>query len=77
MSYFAEVDNGGSPIPVSGTVNIGNMLVTVPFDYISLQPTGTNPTTIIYKLGGASGTTVATLTLTYDANGNAQTITKS
>lgn len=44
---------------------------------IELTYTGTNPTTIVYKQGGASGTVVATLTLTYDGNNNVLTVTRS
>jgi hypothetical protein len=42
-----------------------NSLITEPFDYISLEYTGTNLTSVIYKIGGSSGTLVATLTLGY------------
>jgi hypothetical protein len=34
-------------------------------DYISLGYTGSNLTSVIYKTGGSSGTTVGTLTLAY------------
>lgn len=33
--------------------------------------------TVTYKTGGASGTTVGTLTLAYDANDKLSTVTKS
>ena len=46
-------------------------------DYISLSYTGSNLTTVVYKTGGAGGTTVATLTLAYDASNNLTSITKS
>jgi hypothetical protein len=46
-------------------------------DYISLSYTGSNLTGVVYKLGGASGQTVATLALTYDGGDNLLTITKS
>ena len=46
-------------------------------NYISLAYTGANPTTVVYKQGGAGGSTVATLTLTYDGNGNVLTVTRS
>jgi hypothetical protein len=36
-----------------------------PNDFISLGYTGSNLTSVIYKLGGSGGTTVATLTLAY------------
>lgn len=35
------------------------------WDYASLSYTGDNLTGVVYKIGGASGTTVATLTLAY------------
>lgn len=47
-----------------------------PHDYISLAYSGANMTGVTYKQGGASGTTVATLTLTYNGSGNVVSITK-
>ena len=48
------------------------------YNYISLGSySGTNPTSIVFKSGGASGTTVATLTLAYDGSGNLISILKS
>tara|TARA_B100002052_G_scaffold228597_1_gene211150 strand:- start:2203 stop:2391 length:189 start_codon:yes stop_codon:yes gene_type:complete len=50
-----------------------------PHDYISITPTAapsTGTQTITYKEGGASGTTVATLTITY-AGGNVSTVVRS
>ena len=38
-------------------------------DYESYGYTGSNLTTITYKVGGASGTTVATMTIAYDGEG--------
>lgn len=46
-------------------------------NFISLSYTGLNPTTIVYRQGGAGGNIVATLTLTYDGNGNVLTVTRS
>jgi hypothetical protein len=46
-------------------------------DYIANAYTDGNLTSVTYKAGGASGTTVAVLTLTYDDGGNLLTITKS
>lgn len=51
-------------------------------DYIVLTyvPSGNGTgeiQTVVYKTGGASGTTVATLTLAYDANDKLETVTKS
>ena len=48
-------------------------------DYISISPTAapsTGDQTITYKLGGASGTTVAVLTVTYDA-ANVSTVVRT
>jgi hypothetical protein len=45
-------------------------------DYIALGYTGSNLTSIVYKSGGASGTTVATLTLAYSGS-NLISVTKS
>jgi len=47
------------------------------YDYIALSYTGTNLTQVVYKLGGASGTTVVTLALTYDGSNNLVTVTRS
>jgi hypothetical protein len=46
-------------------------------DYIANTYTGSNLTTAVFKRGGASGTTVATLTLTYDGSGNVLTVTRT
>jgi hypothetical protein len=42
-----------------------------------LSYTGSNLTDVVYKTGGSSGTTVATLTLAYDGNDNLTSVTKS
>lgn len=46
------------------------------YDYIVLDPPS-QPTSIVYKSGGASGTVVASLTLAYDGSGNLISATKS
>lgn len=46
-------------------------------DYRAFNYTSGNLTSIVYKSGGAGGTTVATLTLAYDGSGNLTSITKS
>ena len=51
-------------------------LVPERYDYISLAYTGDNVTTVVYKSGGASGTTVATLTLAYSGS-NLTSVTKA
>lgn len=45
-------------------------------DYVELGYTGSDMTSVIYKQGGAGGTTVATLTLAY-STGILQTITRT
>jgi hypothetical protein len=45
--------------------NINAIVPTGGYDYIALSYTGTNLTTVVYKSGGAGGTTIATLTLAY------------
>lgn len=67
----------GAPGILPWPVRNQAQLVPFIFDSIILSPTGTNPTTIVYKMGGIGGTTVATLTLTYDANNNVQTVVRS
>lgn len=54
-------------------------LVTSPFDYISLSYVGvtTKILTVVYKIGGAAGTTVATLTLGYDGSDRLTSVTRS
>jgi hypothetical protein len=73
-----EIKNDeGNPVPVSGTVNVLTGLEIPEHDYIALTYTGSNLTGVEYKDGGASGTTVATLTLAYDGNDNLTSVTKS
>lgn len=45
------------------------------YDYRSFTWTGGNCTQVVYKQGGASGTTVLTETFTYDGDGNPLTQT--
>lgn len=54
-----------------------NSLVPSKFDYISLSYTLGNVTTVVYKNGGAGGTTISTLTLAYDGSGNLTSVTKT
>lgn len=53
--------------------------VSEPFDYTSLSYVGatTKILTVVYKLGGAAGTTVATLTLGYDGSDRLTSVTRS
>lgn len=54
-----------------------NQLVPQQYDYIELGYTAAQVTSVIYKQGGAAGTTVATLALTYTAEGCIETITRT
>jgi hypothetical protein len=72
ISNEVEIKNdSGSPIPVVTGLEIPE------HDYIALSYTGSNLTGVVYKTGGGSGTTVATLTLAYDGNDNLTSVTKS
>lgn len=51
-------------------------LAPVQYDYISLGYTGANLTSVIFKTGGAGGTTVSTLTLAY-TGANLISVTKT
>jgi len=46
-------------------------------DYIHNTYTAGKLTLVTYKIGGASGTTVATQAITYDGSGNVETVTKT
>jgi hypothetical protein len=69
-----ERDGEGSRYLVQG---IGGQLVNEVFDYVDIDYTDGNPTLVTYKNGGASGTTVATLTITYTVDGCINTVTKA
>lgn len=65
-----------SPYSEAGFISSG-----LPFnaDYLiqSNPDANGNYQTIVYKIGGSSGTTVATINLTFDGNNNVVTYTKS
>jgi hypothetical protein len=66
--------SSSNPIPV----NSMNLLITEPYDYIGNTYDGDNNITqSVYKIGGASGTVVATIDMTYDESNNCLTITKT
>lgn len=52
---------------VTGIATI-NSLTPAVYDYISLGYTGSNLTTVLFKVGGASGTLISTLTLAYSGS---------
>lgn len=53
-----------------------NALIPVAYDYVSLTYTVNDLTGVVFKTGGAGGTTVATLTLAY-SGGILQSVTRS
>lgn len=62
-------------------VDLGS-LIPEEYDYLSLTYVAAGNgageiETVTYKNGGASGTTVATLTLTYDSSDRLETVTRS
>lgn len=57
-----------------------NQLVPTQYDYLGLSyhPTKTDLVTgVVYKIGGAAGIVVATLAITYDANDNISSVTRT
>jgi len=56
---------------------IANSLVPSSYDYISLSYTAGNLDTVIFKLGGTSGTAISTLSLSYDGSDNLTDVVKS
>lgn len=56
-------------VNIAGTINSGGFAIGV-YDYIAVNTTSSTTADVyVFKSGGVSGTTVATLTLTYsDAN---------
>lgn len=63
-------------------VNLISELIPQAYDYIALTYVAAGPgtgeiQTVTYKTGGAGGTTVAVLTLTYDGSNRLSTITRS
>jgi hypothetical protein len=55
----------------------GGGLAIPEHDHIGMTYTGSDLTEVVYKSGGAGGTVVATLTLTYGGSGNLLTVTRS
>lgn len=73
-SFDGEDIKHSNPLPVS----ILNSLIPDKYDYIVMTyDSNDNLTKAIFKIGGSSGVTIATLTLTYDSNDNCLTVTKT
>ena len=81
ISLYGSSDGGTTWYPVkvdsAGRINFLSGLVPHSYDYASLSYTGGNLTGVVYKSGGSGGTTVATLTLTYNVSDDLETITKT
>jgi hypothetical protein len=60
----------------TNTASIAGMQIP-PYNYVYCSYTGSNLTGVVYKTGGSGGTTVATLTLSYDGSNNLTSVTKS
>ena len=61
-----------------GTVKVSNSLIPAAWDYVDATNGVYGPTSVVYKTGGAGGTTIATLTIVYDGTtGFVDTITRS
>lgn len=53
-----------------------NGMIPSTYDYISLSYTGSDLTGVVFRIGGALGTTIATLVLAY-SGGNLVSVTKT
>jgi len=60
-----QADPNTHALKVGGSINISNALITGPFDYICVTYPDTSTEVYTYKLGGASGTLVGTVTVLY------------
>jgi hypothetical protein len=66
---------GKLPDGSHGPFSVNSGMAIPDHDYVLMDPPS-QPTTITYKVGGASGTVVAILTLTYDGS-NVESVTRS
>jgi len=81
VALYGTSDGGTTWYPVrvdsDGRLDIITGIIPEAYDYVSLSYTGSNLTGAVYKTGGAGGSTVATLALTYDGSDNLETITRT
>lgn len=77
ISGTVSLPTGAATESTLSTLNAksAGSLVPTAFDYVNLSYTGSNVTTVVYKTGGSGGTTVKTLTLTYDGSNNLTSVT--
>lgn len=71
-----NISNDTTIANVAQQIQVINSLTPNVYDYISLSYTGSNLTTVTYKINGASGSTISTLTLAYSGN-NLISVTRS
>lgn len=82
IAIYGSSDGGTTWHPVNtddeGNLNVVSGLVPPGYDYIELSyDSNNNLTGVVYKVGGVSGTLLATLVLVYDGNDNMTSVTKS
>jgi len=72
---LAAVSNqdGETPVylhadPVTHALKVGGLAPNADYDYIDVQQTSATVETYVYKLGGAGGTTVQTIVVTYTSS---------
>lgn len=73
---FVTDSSGNVAVNVLSFDEVANSLVPSQYDYISLGYSGSDLTSVIYKMGGSDGTTVSTLTLAYSGS-NLISVSKS
>jgi len=82
IAWDGDITLDSGDVATEATLQSVAGLVTSAFDYVAVTyvtsgfGVGEIETTT-YKTGGASGTTVATLTLTYDSNSRLSTVTST
>lgn len=78
VRYVNDLGNGHSGLLDYGSgIKVLEGLSIPEHDHISMTYSGTTLTGVVYKTGGASGVTVATVTLGYDGSNNLTSVTKS
>ena len=79
-------DNGNALVALGDPAQVADLqkdsLGVPPHDYIALTYVAAGNgagkiSTAVYKIGGSSGTTVATITLTYDSSNRMATVTRT
>jgi hypothetical protein len=80
-NHFKVSTISGRPLEIKTTSGVSLATTegfSVPaYDHISLTYSDTTLTGVVYKTGGAGGTTLATLALVYDESNNLTSVTKS